>query len=149
MLHRVVKSNYNLQKQFLAMTLALLRYVERFPTIANLLGTLHETHELDQRTIDCEFSADNAANFKDFIFRCIVSVQTPRFNSNGPRHRYPVVVDPKLHVETTINVGAPRAGHCAETISAWQQQFRQILLLRNSEKHSCPDSQSRNQVNID
>ncbi|KYM75800.1 hypothetical protein ALC53_13864 [Atta colombica] len=74
MLHRVVKSDYNLQKQFLAMILA--RYVERFPTIANLLGTLHETHELHQRTIGCEFNADNAtADFKDFIFRCNVNVE--------------------------------------------------------------------------
>lgn len=48
----------------------------------------------------------------DFRFHLQVrrAVLTPRFNSNAPRHRYPVVVDPKLHVETTINVGAPRAG---------------------------------------
>lgn len=41
-IHCVVKSDYNLQRQFLAMTLAQLRYVERFPTIVNLLGTLHQ-----------------------------------------------------------------------------------------------------------
>lgn len=41
-IHCVVKFDYNLQRQFLAITLARLRYVERFPTIVNLLGTLHE-----------------------------------------------------------------------------------------------------------
>lgn len=42
-LHRVVKSDYDLQEAIPRNdSLARLRYVERFPTIANSLGTLHE-----------------------------------------------------------------------------------------------------------